>query len=67
MSKFTPPNVAVWFELPVSDMERAKSFYNAVLQTELKEDKTGPNPMAIFVAEDEQSGVAGHLYRCFIR
>ncbi|WP_421726366.1 VOC family protein [Bauldia sp.] len=62
MSKFTPPNFAVWFEIPVSDMARAKTFYNTVLQTELKEDDTGPNPMAMFVAEDEKSSVAGHLY-----
>lgn len=62
MSKFTPPNAAVWFEIPVGDMKRAKGFYDAVLQTELKEDNTGPNPMAIFPAEDEKNGVAGHLY-----
>ena len=30
-------------------------------QTELKDDNTGPNPMAIFPARGE-SGVAGHLY-----
>jgi predicted enzyme related to lactoylglutathione lyase len=26
---FTPPNAAVWFEIPVSDMKRAKAFYEA--------------------------------------
>ncbi|MCB1496115.1 MAG: VOC family protein [Bauldia sp.] len=61
MTKQSPPNVAVWFEIPVTDMERAKAFYNTVLQTELRDDNTGPNPMAIFPAA-ENSGVAGHLY-----
>ena len=50
MTKHTPANVAVWFEIPVTDMGRAKAFYNAVLQTELRDDNTGPNPMAIFPA-----------------
>jgi uncharacterized protein len=61
MKKVTPPNAAVWFEIPVTDMNRAKSFYTAVLGTEFKDDNTGPNPMAIFVAKDDSS-VAGHLY-----
>lgn len=54
-------NVAVWFEIPVTDMERAKAFYNAVLQTTLKDDDNGPNPMAMFPADSDQA-VAGHLY-----
>jgi len=57
----TPVNAAVWFEIPVSDMKRAKAFYGAVLQTELKDENTGPNPMAVFPAESNDS-VAGHLY-----
>lgn len=61
MANFTPPNAAVWFEIPVIDMDRAKAFYSAVLQTELKDDNTGPNPMAIFPAANDRA-VAGHLY-----
>jgi predicted enzyme related to lactoylglutathione lyase len=60
MSATTPPHAAVWFEIPVTDMGRAKAFYAAVLDTELKDDNTGPNPMAIFPASEQ--GVAGHLY-----
>ena len=62
MSKFTPASAAAWFEIPVTDMDRARTFYGAVLQTELKEDNTGPNPMALFPVEDPRSGVGGHLY-----
>jgi len=61
MATATPANVAVWFEIPVSDMNRAKAFYEAVLQTKLKDENSGPNPMAVFPAGGEP-GVAGHLY-----
>lgn len=56
----TPANVAVWFEIPVTDMGRAKDFYEAVLRTRLKDENAGPNPMAVFPADER--GVAGHLY-----
>ena len=32
-----PANSAVWFEIPATDMARARSFYEAVLKTELKD------------------------------
>lgn len=60
MSRTPPDNVAVWFEVPVTDMKRALSFYGTVLDTDLQEDNTGPNPMAIFPAKN--GGVAGHIY-----
>lgn len=60
MTKPIPVNAAVWFEIPVTDMNRAKAFYGAILDTELKDDTSGPNPMAIFPAAE--NGVAGHLY-----
>lgn len=58
---FAPENINVWMEIPVTDMDRAINFYNAVLQTDMKKDDTGPNPMAMFPTKDG-SGVAGHLY-----
>lgn len=60
MTPFSPAHAAVWFEIPVSNMDRARKFYGAVLQNELT-DMEGPNPMARFAAKDETS-VAGHLY-----
>jgi uncharacterized protein len=60
MNSFTPPNAAAWFEIPVTDMKRAKAFYGAVLGNELREDNDGPNPMAFFAAD--KGGVAGHIY-----
>ena len=60
MSTSSPRNIAVWFEIPVTDLKRAKAFYGAVLETELRDENTGPNPMAVFPVEAD--GVAGHLY-----
>ena len=61
MPEFVPDNAAVWFEIPTSDYDRARKFYGAVLQNTLKDQREGPNPMAVFVAKD-QSAVAGHVY-----
>ena len=58
---FTPENFTVWAEIPVTDIDRAITFYNKVFDTDLKKDETGPNPMAMFPTST-QSGVAGHLY-----
>ena len=51
----------VWAEIPVTDMDRAKAFYGAVLERELADETGGPNPMATF-ATGPNGGVAGHLY-----
>lgn len=61
MNTFVPDNAAVWFEIPVTDMDRAKAFYGAVLQNTLTDEKDGPNPMAMFAAAN-QSAVSGHVY-----
>ena len=57
-----PKNAMVWFEIPVTDMERAKRFYEKVLDVELVVDDSGPNPMALFPVQDQKSGLAGHIY-----
>lgn len=54
-------NAAVWFEIPVKDLDRAIAFYNVVFDAALERDETGPNPMAIFPTEPK-GGVGGHLY-----
>lgn len=61
MNAFVPTHAAVWFEIPVTDMDRAKAFYAAVLGNSLSDEEGGPNPMARFAASGEDS-VAGHLY-----
>lgn len=59
-------NVATWFELPVTDMQRAQTFYRAVLNAEFKNEEMSGFQMAIFNAEpDAVSGmlVLGEQYQ----
>lgn len=57
-----PAHAVVWFEIPVTDMEKAKTFYSSVLMTEFQDNNTGPNPMAIFASSAGPSAISGHLY-----
>lgn len=60
---FAPPKqAAVWFEIPTTDMERAKKFYATVLVTQFQENNNGPNPMAVFGYSGGPDAVSGHLY-----
>ena len=61
MTPFAPRNAAVWFEIPVSDLDRAKAFYGAVLGAVLRDEVAGGSPTAVFPAAGQDS-VAGHLY-----
>ena len=58
---FTPEHFTVWAEIPATNLDRAVAFYNAVFDTELTKDETGPNPVAMFPTSTP-GGVAGHLY-----
>lgn len=60
MPGFIPDKAAVWFEIPVTDLERARAFYGAVLQSELGLEEDGPNPIAMFAAKDKMA--SGHIY-----
>lgn len=55
------PNRLVWAEIPVTDLKRAKTFYEAVLDAPLAIDSTGPNPVAM-LPYPGGVGAAGHLY-----
>ena len=59
-----PKNVAVWFEIPVSDLGRAVAFYNKILDQQMEIDHNqGPNPIAPFAYENgDGAGTGGHLY-----
>ncbi|MGB7287144.1 MAG: VOC family protein [Salaquimonas sp.] len=59
MNNPLPANAVVWAEIPVTDMEKSKAFYTAVVGNELKDNVNGPNPMADF---QSSGGVAGHIY-----
>ena len=57
----TPKNTCVWFEIPVSDLDAAKRFYEEVLSVEMTRNDEGPNPMVMFSSMADM-GVSGHLY-----
>ena len=55
-------HAVVWAEIPVTDMDRSKSFYETVLGCEMRLEESGPNPILMFPTNDEIGGVAGHIY-----
>ncbi len=48
-----------WFELPVTDLARARAFYESVLSTSLREETFVGMPMALFPYAE--GGVGGAL------
>ena len=58
-----PQTVAVWFEIPVSNLDRAVAFYNKILDQEMVIDHSmGPNPIAMFAYDDaDGTGTGGHV------
>lgn len=54
-------NPVNWFEIPVTDMERAKKFYESVLDIELSMLSMEPMQMFQFPMVDDTYGSAGTL------
>jgi uncharacterized protein len=52
-------SVLTWFEIPTTDFDRARRFYEAILETPLNEVPFGPARIAMFPYEDP--GVGGCL------
>ncbi len=44
-------SVAVWFEIPSADFERAVGFYQAIMQTELRQETVSDTRLAVFPYE----------------
>jgi hypothetical protein len=44
-------NLVVWFELPVTDMEKARKFYTDVLKLEIQVQDMGGTPYGMFPME----------------
>lgn len=44
-------NVPAWFEIPTTDLNRAKAFYDSILGTKLKLEDSGLGKMAVFPTE----------------
>lgn len=54
-------NPVNWFEIPVTDLARAKRFYEASLGIEIVETEMGPNKMGWFPMEMGIPGAPGTL------
>lgn len=52
-------HVASWFDIPVTNMQRAKNFYQTLLATTFKDDEMNGLQMAIFASEE--GAVSGML------
>lgn len=54
-----PQNAISWFEIPVLDFDRAKSFYSTIFDYEMPEMMMGPNRMGILLSE--RGGIGGAI------
>ncbi len=50
-----------WFEIPVTDMARAKQFYESVFEVSLTDMEMGPSQLATFPMEQGGTGATGAL------
>lgn len=54
-------NIAIHFEIPVQDLERAIRFYEGVFETVLERVQIDGNEMALFPLHEGQEGSSGAL------
>ena len=54
-------NPVVYFEIPVTDIDRAIKFYNTVFHFDFDKENIDNNEMALFPFSDENSGISGAL------
>ena len=59
-AQFNPVN---WFEIPVIDFERAKTFYSSVFEVEFEDMEMGNAIMAMFPWDPNKPGSGGSLYK----
>jgi uncharacterized protein len=55
----TQHNAVNWFEIPVLDIDRAQTFYEALLAAPMRREAMGPKTLAVFGSAD--NGVGGCL------
>lgn len=61
MSTKKNSNPVVYFEIPVTDMDRAVKFYSAVFNFDFEKDMIDHNEMALFPFTVTNSGISGAL------
>ncbi|MDB9835935.1 MAG: lactoylglutathione lyase [Candidatus Arcticimaribacter sp.] len=50
-----------WFEIPVLDFNRAKTFYSTLYAYEMEVMEMGPYKMGILPSDPEQGGISGAI------
>jgi predicted enzyme related to lactoylglutathione lyase len=58
-----PNNPVGWFEIPVTDMARAKSFYETVFKVKLEDSRMENFDLAMFPMEEKAPGSPGCLIK----
>lgn len=56
-------NALSWFEIPVSDFERARAFYSAIFDYEMPVFPMGDIPLGIFPSEQGKGAVGGAIIK----
>jgi predicted enzyme related to lactoylglutathione lyase len=56
-------NIANWFEISVTDLERAIKFYEKVFDVKLTSEEMGGMKLAMFPFEQDARGAAGALIK----
>lgn len=54
-------NAINWFEIPVTDFERAKKFYETILDMTMNEHTMGTSRMGLFDYDAEEEGRGGAI------
>ncbi len=54
-------NMVGWFEIPVTNMERAMKFYETIMDIKLSRNQMGPLDMAWFPWVEDGKGASGSL------
>ncbi len=56
-------NPVNWFEIPATDLDRARKFYESVFEVELSLNEMGPLQMAWFPMTENGGGATGTLIK----
>lgn len=54
-------NALNWFEIPVSNFDRAKNFYSHILDVEITEMNLGSDRLGLFPYDDTNGGIGGAI------
>lgn len=52
-----------WFEIPVTDFDRAKKFYSAIYNYDMPEQQFGPNRMGFLLFDRDNGGIGGAIVK----